>query len=83
MLKTKYYFVNIKQKKFYVLYEDLYVLKAFEKRELFLNLDSFHINYIDLDNLKIVKQISFPDNRYSEFLSKGIIINMIKRNVQK
>lgn len=89
MLKTKYIFLKklypndvivfLKKERYFVLFDDLYLLKSFEKKGIIKNLEKCYINYIILDNLVMVKRKTFTNNNYLEYLYKGIFIDFIKK----
>lgn len=92
MLKTKYIFLKkmykdyaivfLKNKKYYLLYDDIYLTNCFIRRGILFNLEYYHINYILLDGLEIRKIIDYDDNRYIEILYKGLLINLYKKNTR-
>ncbi len=92
MLKTKYDFLKklypndaivfLKNKKYYFLYDDLFFTKYFKTKGLIKNLEINHINYIILDNLDIIRRVTFDDNRYREIMIKGALIDRFK-NIDK
>ena len=89
MLKTRYYFLKklypdyfilmLKKGKNCVFQEEIYLSKSFLSKTLLYHLDTLHINYMVIDNLKIMKKVSFKDNHYMEYLVKGILIDMVKK----
>lgn len=86
-MKTKYIFLKklyfdyviifIKNRKYYVLMNDMYVVKYFGNEILINNFKRNHINYILIDGLEINDICSYIDNRYFEFLLKELMIEKI------
>lgn len=91
MLKTKYIFLKkmypfdvilfIKNNKYITYGYDSYILKYVNYKNKINILDSYHINYIIIDNLTIINRSIFDDNKYLEFLYKQLLIDAIIENV--
>ena len=86
-MKTKYIFLKklyfdyviifIKNRKYYVLMNDMYVVKYFGNEILINNFKNNHINYMLVDGLEIKDIYSYIENRYFEFFLKELIIEKI------
>ena len=86
-MKTKYIFLKklyfdyviifIKNRRYDVLMNDMYVVKYFGNEILINNFKNNHINYILIDGLEINDICSYIDNRYFEFLLKELMIEKI------
>lgn len=86
-MKTKYIFLKklyfdyviifIKNRRYYVLMNDMYVVKYFGNEILINYFKNNHINYILIDGLEINDICSYIDNRYFEFLLKELMIEKI------
>ena len=89
MLKTRYYFLKklypdyfilmLKRGKNCLFQEEICISKSFLQKKLLDNLNTSHINYMVIDNLKIIKKVSFPDNHYIDYLAKGILIVLVQK----
>lgn len=90
MLKTRYQFIKRlypnyvlvfieKKQKYHLVEEQMRFLKIFKKKNMINTLEYYHINYLVIDNLSIVKKKEFSDNRYLELLKKAIIIELMNR----
>ena len=67
----KYYLIYISKKGKYKLYgDDLMMSHYFNIREQ-------HLNKIKLDNLEVIEQVIYDDNKYLELYVKMIIIDAI------
>lgn len=86
MLKTRYNFIKRIYKDYIVIftknndnyiydYEFLFLFK--DKISIISKLNKYHINYIILDNMKIVDTISFKDNKYNYYKKIYIIYRII------
>ena len=76
-MKNRYEFIKkiykeyiifiLKKNKYYIFNNDEKICKLFD------------INYIALNNLDIIKKISYNDNKYYEYLIKYILISIVKK----
>lgn len=73
----KDYLLYIKKKGKYHLYGDDLKIKDY------FNLKKYHLNSLKLDNLEILEEKKFTDNRYKELYCKMIVIEAIKRYVSR
>ena len=86
-MKTKYIFLKklyfdyviifIKNRRYYVLMNDMYVVKYFGNEILINYFKNNHINYILIDGLEINDICIYIDNRYLKFLLKELMIEKI------
>jgi len=94
MLKTRYQFIKrlypnyvlvfvVKHKKYHLVEEQMRFLKIFKKKNIIDTLEFYHINYLVVDNLSIIKRKDYSDNRYLELLKKAIIIEIMNRSEVK
>jgi len=92
LLKTRYKFFkrlyndcvivfNIKEH-FYIFYNDVFILNSFKTGKLIDYLEKYHINYVIMENVKIIRECKFKDNRYKELLQKSIIIYVLRKYLQ-
>ena len=94
MIKNRYKFIKkiyknyiiifIRKHTFYIPKEELDLLRPFYSKKIKLIdfLNDNHINYLILDNLEIVKQCIFEDNKYKEIKYKSIIYKIYKSLIE-
>ena len=84
MLKNRHDFIKkiiiimllfiLKNNNYYIYdYEFIYFLKG----NLINELNKYHINYIIIDNMKIIKKIMFNDNKYNYYKIRFMIYRKI------
>jgi len=88
MLKTRYLFLKrlypndviifIRHHKYLSYGYDYYILKLLDYKNNFKILEEYHINYLVIDNLTIINHVTYMDNKYLEYLYKGLLINYVK-----
>ena len=88
MLKIRYKFIKKLYKDYIIIfrknnYNYIYnyeFLSLFnDKMSIISKLNKYHINYIILDNMKIVDIIMFKDNKYNSYMKRFLIYNIINR----
>ena len=52
-------------------------VRLFKKKNIVSTMEYYHINYLVVDNLTIIKRKEYDDNKYLELLKKGIILEII------
>lgn len=86
MLKTRYKFVKrlyrdyiiiFKQKKYNYIYNYEFLSLFKDKISIINKLNKYHINYLIVDNMKIVDIITFKDNKYNSYKKKYLIYKII------
>ena len=88
MLKTRYNFIKRLYRDYIIIFikNNYYYIYNYEFLRLFndkLNiidkLNKYHINYIIIDNMKIIKINIFNDNKYYKYMIKYILYKLIRK----
>ena len=84
MLKTRYKFLKklypwdvilfYKDGKYLLYDNDYYVLRVISYYNIVNELENNHINYLIINNLRVIKHNIYCDNKYYEYLFKGLLI---------
>ena len=87
MLKTKYKFLKklypkdvilfYKDGKYLLYDNDYYIIKVINDYRIVNECEKNHINYFIIDNLMMIKHITYNDNKYYEYLFKGLLIDSL------
>lgn len=88
MLKTRYKFIKRLYKDYIILfrknnYNYIYnyeFLSFFKDKNIINKLNKYHINYIIVDNMKIVDITIFKDNKYNYYNNRYIIYKIMINN---
>lgn len=88
MLKTRYKFIKkiypeyiilfYKRGNTYIYQEDYKMFKNFKNGKLITFIENEHINYLIVDNMKIIKKKNYFDNEYNFYKNKTTILNIYK-----
>ncbi len=87
MIKTRYKFIKKLYREYIIIfrknnYNYIYnheFLSLFKDKINIINkLNKYHINYIIIDNMKIVDIIMFMDNKYNSYKNKYIIYKILE-----
>ena len=63
---------------FYIYQEDYKMFKNFKNGKLINFIENEHINYLIVDNMKIIKMKNYFDNEYNFYKNKTTILNIYK-----
>ena len=87
MLKTKYNFLKrlypvdvilfYKDGKYLLYGNDRYITVIINDYFIVDKCEKNHINYLIIDNLTIIKRIIYDNNRFYEYLFKGLLIDVL------
>ena len=88
MLKTRYKFLKklyswdvilfYKDGKYLIYDNDCYIIRVINDYRIVDECEKNHINYLIIDNLRVIKHNIYCDNKYYEYLFKGLLINYFK-----
>ncbi len=86
MLKTRYNFIKriykdyiiiFRKNNYHYLYNYTFLSLFKDKNNIINKLNKYHINYIIIDNMKIIDIIMFKDNKYYYYQKRYIIYRII------
>lgn len=86
MLKTRYKFVKklysdyiiiFRKNNYNYIYNYEFLSLINDKISIINKLNKYHINYIIIDNMKIVDIIMFKDNKYNSYKKRYIIYKIV------